>query len=91
MKTQENHKKFSRKWKFQKQHYKTLKNMFKHLTGSFNTSKMQLKTEVLSLEDQFTQDKFSQISNVQIFICTKNLSNFTNLIMKDVSTQFIQR
>lgn len=65
--------------------------MLKHLTGLFNTSKMQFKTEVLSSEDQFMQDKFSQISNAPISTCTENLSNFTNSIMRDVSTQFIQK
>lgn len=91
MKTQEDHNKFSRKCKSQKQPFKTLKNMLKHLTGLFNTSKMQFKTEVLSSEDQFMQDKFSQISNAPISTCTENLSNFTNSIMRDVSTQFIQK
>lgn len=91
IKTQKNRSKFSRKWKFPKLHSKTSKNMLKHLTGSLNTLRKPLKTRVSCSEDQFMQDKYSQIINALIFTCIKNSLNFTNSIMRDAFTPFIQR
>jgi hypothetical protein len=63
----------------------------KHLTGSLNTLRKPLKTRVSCSEDQFMQDKYSQIINALIFTCIKNSLNFTNSIMRDAFTPFIQR
>lgn len=91
MKTQENHNKFSKKWKSQNKHSKIFKNMLKPLIGLSNTLKTPFKIKVLFSKDHYTQDKSFLISNVQTFKCTKNLSSFMNLIMRDVFTPFIQR
>ncbi len=91
MRTQDDHNKFSKRWRYPAWRWRTCKSIVRHSTGWSTTLRNQCRIRALSSDDPYTHGRYSPNFRDPTSTCTKSLSSCMSSIMMAVSTPFTQR